>query len=345
MFDVEALEAELRIRAARWLESGPGGTSVLLGVGPLVRVLARVNAPIASHTLRRPASIPPGLRVVTVGGATLGGSGKSRVAMACVEALTQRGSRVALIGHAYRARPGSARFVQPEDRLAEVGDEALAAARRFARLGIDAPVIVAPSRDAALARAATSTPALDAVVLDGPLQLRPEPASLALLAVDAAAPWGSGEVFPAGDLRAPQHVLRSVADEVVEVNASPRAFIVANEEVGAESLCGARIGLFTALARPDRLVRALALLGLSPAVVVACPDHGPLTAEAIRRLQAAEPSVDTWVATEKCAVHLDGVKLERPLAVLEASVSLPEQLLARISAIGGPVNHQKTGRT
>ena len=38
------------------------------------------------------------------------------------------GARVALVGHAYRATPGRARVVAPDDALHEVGDEALVAA-------------------------------------------------------------------------------------------------------------------------------------------------------------------------------------------------------------------------
>ena len=59
----------------------------------------------------RPVRVPDGVRTVTVGGATLGGSGKTRIAIAIARALASRGERVVLVGHAYRARPVFARFV------------------------------------------------------------------------------------------------------------------------------------------------------------------------------------------------------------------------------------------
>ena len=116
-----------------------------------------------------------------------------------------------LVGHAYRADPGRPRFVSPTDRLCEVGDEALLAARVLEPLG--ARVVVAPSRAAAMAFAAQ---AADVLVLDGIAQLAPMPATLALLAVDAMDPWGGVPALPPrGMLRAPVATLVAACDAVV----------------------------------------------------------------------------------------------------------------------------------
>src|SRR5580700_9814061 len=152
--------------------------------GSMARATAQVWCHVAARRVVRSLEVPRGVRVVAVGGATLGGSGKTPLAIACARELAACGARVALVGHAYRARPGRARRALPDDGLAEVGDEALLAARS---LGSEVPVVVAPSRSLAVAEAARQA---DVLVLDGVLQIAPVRAALALLAVAAVEPWG-----------------------------------------------------------------------------------------------------------------------------------------------------------
>lgn len=326
--DVIAPAASIRSAVARWLEAG-----ALAGVWP--DALAQVHAGFAARAIARPLTIPRGVRVVTVGGATLGGSGKTRVALAVSHALVQRGARVALVGHAYRARPSCARVVERDDALEDVGDEALICARA---LGDAGRVVVARTRQAAVDFAASlgGVSRVDVIVIDGPLQLAPLRASLALLAVDAHAPWGADALPPAGDLRAPRAALLAHADLVVPVDATPRAAILDGVRLELASLAGVpaagrRIGLFTALARPARLEHALRRAGLDLPIVVGAPDHGPLTPALVRRLRAAE--VDLWLATDKCALHLAPVVGERAIAFLDGTCELPVEAEAALRGL------------
>jgi tetraacyldisaccharide 4'-kinase len=293
--------------------------------------LAGAYAPFATRALARPLVVPRGIATVTVGGTTLGGSGKTRLALAIARELAARGASVVLVGHAYRARPSVARFVSAEDALERVGDEALMCARALAASG---RVVVASRRQAAVDLAVRGS-APDVLVLDGPLQLSPVRASLALLAVDACAPWGAGALPPAGDLRAPRAALLAAADLVVPVDATPRAVVVDGVRLALGSLAdraarGCRLGLFTAIARPDRLERALEGAGIPLACVVRAPDHGPVDASLARRLAAAE--VDLWIATEKCSLHLERASA-RAIAVLDGGVELPRALLDALDAL------------
>jgi tetraacyldisaccharide 4'-kinase len=323
----------VRTTVARWLEGGS------LSV-PLTRALAHAHGVIAARAVARPLRLPThasGERrffTVTVGGATLGGSGKTRVAVACARELAKRGARVALIGHAYRSAVRDARVVRVTDALDDVGDEALVCARALAATP-EACVLVGPTRQAAVDLAASLVPAIDALVIDGPLQLAPVKASLALLAVDAHVPWGAGVLPPAGDLRAPREALLAAADRVVEVRATPARVLRSHEDGGpvgevaleafAASCAGLRVGLFTALARPERLERALAESGFSLTAAVRAPDHGPLTA-ALARTLAAASDVDVWLATAKCALHLEAcpaLDLRARVAILDGWLDLP----------------------
>lgn len=305
--------------AARALETGRLG-------GRFPRALASAWAPVAASTLGRPAKVPARLAVVCVGGATLGGSGKTRVAIACARELAAMGARVALVGHAYRGAVRRAKIVSPNDPLEEVGDEAIVCARA---LGSEAPVVVGPSRQAAIDLAVQLSPALDAIVLDGPLCLRAGSGArqvLSLLAVDAEAPWGSGRLPPAGDLRARPEALLARAHHVIPVDAAPSRvrWITGARRTEPLSELGAERGerddgyrLFTAIARPDRLVRALRAAGVRLEDVVSAPDHGP-AGVALRRCGGVGP----WLATDKCALHLDPDRLRGPLGILEADLTL-----------------------
>ncbi len=342
--------------AARALETGRWD-------GPLSRALASALAPVATRGLVRPAIVPSEIGLVCVGGATLGGSGKTRVAIACARELASRGLNIALVGHAYRAAPKSARVVSTEDALEDVGDEALVCARE---LGVQVPVVIGPTRQAAIDHAVQLSPRLDAIVLDGPIAIRARSTqrssssaseaerssssasrmnrTVSLLAVDANRPWGSGRLPPAGDLRAPREVLLGHADHVVPVDAMPAAVRWAHrsqssskagsereddtETVPLASLRSLSFGLFTAIARPDRLVRALATVGIRPREVVSVSDHGSLAPAAARLARAP---VDAWVGTAKCALHLRGVSLGVPVGILEASdLVLPPSALASV---------------
>ncbi|MDB5216699.1 MAG: Tetraacyldisaccharide 4-kinase [Myxococcaceae bacterium] len=344
MYRRDVLAPALRSTVARWLETGTFA-------GRAARLVAGAHAAFATRAVARPLRIPThladGARLVTiaVGGATLGGSGRTRVALACARELASCGVQTVLVGHAYGATPGAARIVRADDALADVGDEALACARELAPLS-DVRVVVAATRQSAIDFVVTLEPQVEAIVIDGPLQLAPVRASISVLALDAESPWGAGDVPPAGDLRAPRRALLAHADHVVYVDALPRGARLDDGsrhslDLGSlrSSFTGSRIGLFTALARPDRLERALAREGIAPAEVVRAVDHGPLTSILHRRL--VDSRVDLWLATAKCATHLEGVELGAPLAILDGSLVLP---LVLRRALGGVLRRGDANR-
>lgn len=286
--------------------------------GPLARGVSRVWGGVSARHVVRTLHFPAHLRVVTVGGATLGGSGKTPLAIACARALARTGARVAFVGHAYRARPGCPRVVRVSDPLAAVGDEALVAAAELEPEGV--PVVVAPDRASATIHAAGIA---DVLVIDGVAQTRPVPATLALLAVDPEEPWGrAAAVPPCGDLRAPVEALLAAADAVVPV--------IEDDDVPVpwDSLGSARVGLVTAVGRPHRVLRSLARRGIVPRVVVRARDHTPV---AIRTLVQRERSrsVDVWVATRKCSLHAP-----RPTLVLPYAIHLPPWLQGTLARLG-----------
>jgi hypothetical protein len=95
-------------------------------------------------------------------------------------------------------------------------------------------------------------------------------------------------------------------------------------------LQNARFALFTALARPDRIVRALPE---APVAIVHAPDHGPVSADLARRLRSIEDRIDMWVATPKCAIHLDLLRT-KPLRVMGDALDLANQDSVLVRALG-----------
>ena len=331
-----SLRDRVALRVARGLEEGTWNGSV-------ANALSRAWGELAARALARPLVWSDRVRVLAVGGATLGGSGKTPLAIACARALAETGASVALVAHGYRAKPGGARVVHAGDRLFEVGDEAIVAARALAGI---ACVVVARSRQAAVDLAAERA---DVVVLDGVLQTAPARASLSLLALDAESPWGAGEVVPRGDLRAARGALLDACDGAVilrdEEEGGERSLVlqarwgarvrsrgafVSGALVPWGALAPLRLGLFVALARPARVLALLARRGVMPRRVVRLPDHG-VSAPAQLSLLRSDPSVDLWLATPKCALQLEAAGL--PHAVLDHALELDAELLASLRAL------------
>jgi tetraacyldisaccharide 4'-kinase len=298
----------------------------------------------------RPVALPAGASVIGIGGATLGGAGKSPLAVALARELALRGGRVAIVSHAYRAAPGRARVVRPSDDVASVGDDALCTARLAAQGGVE--VVVAPSRARAVAHAAARGARV--IVVDGLLQATPARLAASVLVLDAGSPWGAGACPPRGDLRAPASALLEAADVVAVVRdggaaldpSTPRGAIdVPSDLAGAvdaggdhldlAALARLRVGLVLAIARPDRVVRALARRGITPAAVVTAADHARLGPAFAARLDAR---VDAWLTTARCATKLPASARGRPVLALDHRLDA-RALVGALAARLGPFGH------
>jgi tetraacyldisaccharide 4'-kinase len=323
----------LGLHVARRLEQGD--RRVFMG-GALSRLWIRT----AGNAICRPLVLPRGVPVVGVGGATLGGSGKTPFAIALARSVARAGGRVALIGHAFRASPRCCRVVSPSDDVRDVGDDALVAARSLETCGV--PVIVAPTRQAALDFAASRA---DVLVVDGLLQARPHRLARSILVVDGDQPWGSGNTPPLGDLRAPRELLLRAADAVVVVTETAENSCLGAfshpPRIAKATLSGARapggslvlfdqlgrepFGLLLGIARPDRVVRALGRRGLHARISVRFGDHVlPAPGELERAGRAARAgSLRAWLCTAKCAPRLPAAVGGVPVLVLDHQVEVP----------------------
>ncbi len=311
-----ALTDSIRERAGRCLEQGaPPGSSLHLASAFAATWLA--------ERVSRPIELPADLAVAGVGGATLGGAGKTPLAIALARSLGE----VAFVGHAYRARPGKARLVSPGDPLDEVGDDALAAARALASTG--ARVVVAPCR--ADAFAFVRALGFRLAIADGLLQTTPARLAASILTLDAARPWGSGACPPAGDLRAPREALLAAADLVAAVGSPvatglpPGSLLIPSTLAGAlspmgelislGSLSSLRLGLLLAIAHPERVLASLRSAGLTPVETILLGDHALPSPRLLAR--AAALGLDAWLTTGRCATKLPPSLGRAPVLALD----------------------------
>jgi tetraacyldisaccharide 4'-kinase len=147
------------------------------------------------------------LPVICVGNFTMGGAGKTPVALKLAALLRDHGIRPGFLTRGYGGRERGPYLVNAaSDGAARVGDEPLLLAEA-------APTVV--SRDRPSGARLLETLAVDAIVMDDGFQNPSLAKDFSLIVIDAAAGLGSGRVFPLGPLRAPLAFQAGMADAIL----------------------------------------------------------------------------------------------------------------------------------
>ncbi len=277
--------------------------------GLLPRLLSPLSGVVAASSARRMAR--PGWRapvpVVCCGNVTLGGAGKTTLALDLGQRLAARGWTPHFITRGYGGRARGPLLVDPARHdTAWVGDEALL-------LADVAPTWVGSDR-AASARAAVCAGATVLVMDDG-LQNPGLAKDLALLVIDGATGFGNGRVVPAGPLREPvaAGAARCQAAVLIGDNrtgahaALPQRFPVLRARLcpDAADVAGRRVVAFAGIARPSKFYATLAEAGAEIVARIDFPDHHRYTGRDLRRVlrRAAALDAQGWT-TPKDAVRL-----------------------------------------
>jgi len=154
--------------------------------------------------------------VVVVGNLTAGGSGKTPLVAALVDALRARGRRPGIVSRGYGRRSKDTRAVDVGDDARDAGDEPLL----LAALGV--PVFVGAQRAAAAQALLAEHPDVDVVVCDDGLQHYALARDVEIAVVDGTREFGNRLLLPAGPLRERPSRLASV-DAIVRLVATRRA--------------------------------------------------------------------------------------------------------------------------
>nr|WP_321984101.1 tetraacyldisaccharide 4'-kinase [uncultured Lichenicoccus sp.] len=287
---------------AFWSDPVPGLRANLL------RPASHLVESVTRRRVARPGWHAP-VPVLCCGNLTVGGAGKTTLALDLLARLTARGVAAHALTRGYR---GSVRGVLKVDPArhdaAMVGDEPLL-------LAAVAPTWVGTDR-AASARAAIAAGARCLVMDDG-MQNPTLARDCTLMVIDGAAGFGNGCVLPAGPLREPVTAGARRAQAAILIGPDERdvsallpavlpvlhAELAMCEQAGA--LHGRRLFAFAGIGRPGKFFAALRALGLELSGEEAFADHHRYRPAELARLQEQARAADAMlVTTPKDAVRL-----------------------------------------
>ncbi len=283
------------------------------GITVGAKILAVLASPLAAlygvgRRLKRKPKAPfqPHALVVCVGNITLGGAGKTPVAIALANVFMARGDKVVFLSRGYRGRlAGPVGVDLTQHSAADVGDEPLLLART-------APTIV--SRDRAAGAVMADALGADIVIMDDGHQNFSLQKKLSLVVVDAAAGFGNGRIFPAGPLREPISEGLERADAVIVVGegdnpilgfAGPilRARMVPS---GRNEIKGKKLLAFAGIGRPEKFFATLTEMGGQICASRTFADHHPYSENEIKKLRdEADRLGARLVTTQKDFVRID----------------------------------------
>lgn len=300
-----SLYARLAQTAHRiWLRKGWISTLLL----PLAWLSGAFVRRKATRYLTHPQRIfHSALPVVVVGNIYVGGTGKTPVVMALVQALQARGWHPGVISRGYGVAGSDHALVGcGELNPRQFGDEPTLISR-----ATSAPVAVHPRRVLALQALQQTYPQVDVVIADDGLQHLALGRDLEIVVQDGRG-IGNGRLLPAGPLREPAEKLRHVdivinnlqANEAATLPAAAttpphvimrlqavRAVHVVSGQVVAWSdwLASHRqdsISAVAAIGQPQRFFAMLQAQGLQLADAVPLPDHYAYAASPFATLKA-----------------------------------------------------------
>jgi len=285
------------------------------------RALAPLGLVTRSLTARRvqKPGYAPGIPVICVGNAGVGGAGKTTVVL---DLLGRLPGRPFALTRGYKGRLAGPVRVDATHGALAVGDEALL-------LAAAAPTILARDR-AAGARLALSQGA-SAIVMDDGLQNPGLQKTASLLVIDGGYGFGNSLLLPAGPLREPVAAAASRcraavligADETNALAALPASLPVLRAELVAScetALAGQAVVAFAGIGRPEKFFASVRALQAEIAATVPFPDHHAYTEADARRLtQMAAAQKARLVTTAKDYVKLPP-GLQRQVSVLRVSL-------------------------
>ncbi len=293
----------------------------------------------AAGRVRHAVTVPikANVPVICIGNLTVGGTGKTPVAIAVAERIKALGYKPGFLTRGYGAQIKGPMTVDPAlDDAQTVGDEPLL-------LAAHAVTVCSPDRPAGARLLASKR--VQAVVMDDGFQNPTLAKDLSFIVVDAERGFGNGEVIPAGPLRErvedglarAQGIVLIGEGEVDLPTALPvfRAKFVAVEQDEA-LVRNQRVAAFAGIGMPDKFFATLVNLGATLALARPFPDHHPYSdAELSELLNGAAAANAIPVTTEKDWVRLspayrDKVRALRVrIAFDPASATALDALIAR----------------
>ena len=275
------------------------------------RVLARLFAGVSAFNRwlyrrgwRRSEKLP--LPVIVVGNISVGGTGKTPLTIALIEALRERGWRPGVISRGYGGSVTAPTRVTDTSLPAQVGDEPCLI---HSRTGV--PLAIGRDRVAA-GRLLQASGEVDLLIADDGLQHYRLRRDVEICVIDGVRRFGNGRLLPAGPLRETEDRLHGVDFRVCN-GGEPKEGEVPMRLVLADAvaLCGAqrrplgdfagqRVHAVAGIGNPARFFASLRDAGRDP-IEHPFPDH-----HAFRRTDLEFGDALPLLMTEKDAVKCRG---------------------------------------
>jgi tetraacyldisaccharide 4'-kinase len=313
-----------------WYEGAPVPWYLKLGSLLYASLRLLVQLPWRLRLRRpRPLEVP----VIVVGNLSVGGTGKTPLTIALVEALRAKGYGVGVISRGYGRKSRGVRLVDRASSAAEVGDEPLLIAR-LSR----APVAVGEDRFAAAQRLIGVVP-IDVLISDDGLEHMALPRCCEIVVIDGQRGFGNGRLLPAGPLRAPLSRLRRV-DLRVRNGGDPQAGELAMtlqvrglRRLGSErqelleDWRGRRAHVIAGTGNPARVFATVRSLGID-VIEHALSDHHDYTTSGLPDFGDGLPCITTEKDAIKlasdCGWYVLEVRAEIDPALVAAAISCVE---------------------
>jgi len=284
------------------------------------RLASRIKNFLYDRGLRHARRAP--LPVISVGNLSLGGTGKTPLAMELLARLIALGRRPALVSRGYKGRWEKSGGVVSDGRTVfgtweDAGDEPFLAARTVPRAG----VYVGKDRLASCRRAAAA--GFDVAVLDDGFQHRRLARDLDILLFSAQEEGVWRE--PLSSFRRSDILLVKGGEEasrriekwrggfsgaVFTYSVACRGIsdLRSGERFPVGRLAGKRLLAFCGIARPERFEETLRRASLTVVLFLPFPDHHPYRTGSLGRIARAfgQTGADALITTAKDAVKIAG---------------------------------------
>jgi tetraacyldisaccharide 4'-kinase len=258
---------------------GERGPLWLRALEPVYRCLRFLSLVPWRSGWRKPTRLP--VPVVIVGNLVAGGTGKTPLVIALVEALRTRGLHPGVVSRGYGGSAPTAMLLDARPDPAVVGDEPA-----LIRLRTRAPVAV--GRDRVSAARLLLDQQVDVVIADDGLQNPSLARDVEICVIDGVRRFGNQRLLPAGPLREPLTRLSSVDFRICNGGSTSSGEIpmrlegtlavpVSGERASRplSSMAGEMVHALAAIGNPSRFFKALREWGLE-VIEHPLPDHHAL---------------------------------------------------------------------